>query len=118
MVNAGKFTAAGNGSFSVMAGHSRPKDSVAAARLGPAIHGFSYSIEPKDVDARHKAGHDELGADQEAFAVWMPHSVLGRPRQRPARASSSGEVRLVQGMQPIERKPLAASGCGGNPAVA
>src|SRR5262249_37464587 len=35
--------------------------------------------------------------------VWMPHSVLGRPRQRPARSSSSGEVRLVQGMQPTER---------------
>ena len=28
---------------------------------------------------------------------------LGLPRQRPARASSSGEVRLVQGMQPTDR---------------
>ena len=44
-----------------------------------------------------------LRLDQEALAVWMPHSVLARPRQRPARASSSGEVRLVQGMQPIDR---------------
>ena len=44
----------------------------------------------------------------------MPHSVLGLPRQRPARASSSGDVRLVQGMQPTDRKPDAASGCGGN----
>ena len=43
------------------------------------------------------------GSIQDALTVWMPHSVLGRPRQRPARASSSGEVRLVQGMQPIDR---------------
>jgi hypothetical protein len=39
----------------------------------------------------------------EVFIVWMPHSVLARPRQRPARASSSGEVRLVQGMHPTDR---------------
>jgi hypothetical protein len=41
------------------------------------------------------------------LTAWMPHSVLARPRQRPARASSSGEVRLVQGMHPTERKPAA-----------
>jgi hypothetical protein len=38
-----------------------------------------------------------------ALTVWIPHSVFGRPRQRPARASSSAEVREVQGMQPTER---------------
>ena len=36
----------------------------------------------------------------------MPHSVLARPRQRPARASSPGLTALVQGRQPIERKPF------------
>jgi hypothetical protein len=41
-----------------MAGHCRPKDGVASARLCPAIHVFVH-IDPKDVDARHKAGHDE-----------------------------------------------------------
>ena len=41
-----------------MAGHSRPKDGVASARLCPAIHVFSSC--GKDVDARHKAEHDEL----------------------------------------------------------
>jgi hypothetical protein len=50
----------------------------------------------------------------EVSTVWMPHSVLALPRQRPARASSSGEVRLVQGMHPTDRKPDAASGCGGS----
>jgi hypothetical protein len=50
----------------------------------------------------------------EVFIVWMPHSVFGPPRQRPARASSSGSVRLVQGMHPTDKYPEAASGCGGN----
>ena len=35
-------------------------------------------------------------------AVWMPHSVLSQPRQRPARGSSPGFTMLVQGAQPIE----------------
>jgi hypothetical protein len=43
-----------------MAGHSRPKDGVLFARLCPAIHAFFLSRGEKDVDARHKAGHDEL----------------------------------------------------------
>ena len=47
----------------------------------------------------------------------MPHSVLPRPRQRPARASSPAAVRLVQGMHPTDAKPEAASGCGGSFAV-
>src|ERR1700712_4584664 len=41
-----------------MAGHSRPKDGVAYARLCPAIHVFLLNWS-QDVDARHKAGHDE-----------------------------------------------------------
>jgi hypothetical protein len=40
----------------IMAGHSRPKDGVASARLCPAIHVLARKKE--DVDARHKAGHD------------------------------------------------------------
>jgi uncharacterized membrane protein len=43
----------------VMAGHSRPKDGVASARLCPAMTAFVDS-EKKDVDARVKPGHDEL----------------------------------------------------------
>src|SRR5438309_360009 len=42
----------------VMAGHSRPKDGVASARLCPAIHDFLASG-AKDVDARVKPGHDD-----------------------------------------------------------
>jgi hypothetical protein len=41
----------------VMAGHSRPKDGVASARLCPAIHVFGSG--KQDVDARDKRGHDE-----------------------------------------------------------
>jgi hypothetical protein len=39
----------------------------------------------------------------EVMTVWMPHSVLALPRQRPERTSSSGDVRLVQGMHPTDR---------------
>jgi hypothetical protein len=42
-----------------MAGHSRPKDGVATARLCPAIHVFGAA--GKDVDARDKPVHDEEG---------------------------------------------------------
>jgi hypothetical protein len=42
-----------------MAGHSRSKNGVATARLCPAIHAF-LAGGTKDVDARHKAGHDEF----------------------------------------------------------
>jgi hypothetical protein len=47
-----------------MAGHSRPKDGVASARLCPAMTSFCL-ICSNDVDARHKAhkaGHDDLDA--------------------------------------------------------
>jgi len=40
-----------------MAGHSRLKDGVASARLCLAIHVLDAK---KDVDARHKAGHDAV----------------------------------------------------------
>jgi hypothetical protein len=42
-----------------MAGHSRPKDGVASARLCPAIHVFVLDVKKEDVDARDKRGHDE-----------------------------------------------------------
>jgi hypothetical protein len=51
-------TAVGDDPSIVMAGHSRPKDGVAFARLRPAIHAFATS-ENQDVDARDKRGHDE-----------------------------------------------------------
>jgi hypothetical protein len=42
----------------VMAGHSRSKNGVASLAYVPAIH-ILASMHPQDVDARHKAGHDE-----------------------------------------------------------
>jgi hypothetical protein len=44
-----------------MAGHSRPKDGVASLAYVPAIHGLLCCRE-KNVDARHKAGHDRREA--------------------------------------------------------
>jgi hypothetical protein len=40
-----------------MAGHGRSKNGVASLAYVPAIHVLG-SQHPKDVDARHKAGHD------------------------------------------------------------
>jgi hypothetical protein len=40
-----------------MAGHSRPKAGVASLGYVPAIHVLLAAT--KDVDARHKAGHDD-----------------------------------------------------------
>jgi hypothetical protein len=40
----------------VMAGHSRSKNGVASLAYVPAIHALLFG---KDVDARHKAGHDD-----------------------------------------------------------
>ena len=45
----------------VTAGHSRPKDGVASASLRPAIHVSFAPDRKKDVDARVKPGHDDLG---------------------------------------------------------
>ena len=43
-----------------MAGHGRPKDGVASPACVPAIHVFAtWLMRKQDVDARHKAGHDE-----------------------------------------------------------
>jgi hypothetical protein len=44
---------------SVIAGHSRPKDGVASARLCPAIHLLRKMILRRLMDARIKSGHDE-----------------------------------------------------------
>ena len=41
-----------------MAGHSRPKDGVLSHAYVPAIHVLLAVSYFKDVDARHRAGHD------------------------------------------------------------
>ena len=41
-----------------MAGHSRSKNGVLSHAYVPAIHVLLFAL-PKDVDARHKAGHDD-----------------------------------------------------------
>src|SRR5262249_42753149 len=46
-------------------------------------------------------------------SMWMPHSSLSEPAQRPARSSSSGEIGRVHGMHPIERKPTSWRGLYG-----
>jgi hypothetical protein len=50
-----------------MAGHSRPKDGVASLAYVPAIHALFRS--EGGVDARHKAGHDELWSSDDRTVV-------------------------------------------------
>jgi hypothetical protein len=44
-----------------MAGHSCSKNGVASLAYVPAIHVLSEPQCCKNVDARHKAGHDDYG---------------------------------------------------------
>src|SRR5882757_5113216 len=41
------------------ASERRVQNVIVMAGLDPAIHDFCSSLQPKNVDARHKAGHDE-----------------------------------------------------------
>jgi hypothetical protein len=43
----------------VMAGLSRLNNGVASLACVPAIHVFLSRLDQQDVDARHKAGHDD-----------------------------------------------------------
>ena len=45
--------------------------------------------------------------------VWIPHSVLAWPSQRPERISPSLWTGAVQVQQPIEAYPISVSGCRG-----
>ena len=55
-----------------MAGLSRPKDGVASLAYVPAIHVF---LPGQDVDARHKAGHDDVEC---VWGRWTGDQVLAR----------------------------------------
>ena len=73
-----------------MAGHSRPKDGVASARLRPAIHFFLAFGQV--VDARDKPGHDgfslpEIGANHAGRGPGRHPSFCAR--QDPARMAMS-----------------------------
>jgi len=61
-----------------MAGHSRPKDGVASARLCPAIHVLPWST--KYVDARDKPGHDGVATPGTAgIAIVCPGLICDAP---------------------------------------
>src|ERR1700680_1999391 len=97
----------GRGNFTVIPGREPRRASPESRDNRREIPGSQLTLRPGMTNPLY-----------DVVTVWMPHSVFGRPRQRPARASSSGEVRLVQGMHPTERKPDATSGCGGSFACA
>jgi hypothetical protein len=74
----------------VMAGHSRPKDGVASLAYVPAIHVLLAAIK-KDVDARHKAGHDDPETKLQARVLRL------RQRGRGGRNSAALEFCKAQG---------------------
>src|SRR5438552_19163239 len=67
----------------VMAGHSRPKDGVASARLCPAIHVLLLCVDHNDVDARDKPGHD----DHNKKAPAKPGPSISQIREKPISAN-------------------------------
>ena len=82
----------------VMAGHSRSKNGVASARLCPG-HPRLFSMWSKDVDARHKAGHDELQSLSIRGRCFSPsdRACCSRRRSgRRCRRSSSSWLRSVR----------------------
>jgi peptide/nickel transport system ATP-binding protein len=67
----------------VMAGHSRPEDGVASARLCPAIHPFSQDSSAKAMDPRVKPGGDgSLGGDVSTKPLLLVEKLVKEyPRQ-------------------------------------
>ncbi len=49
-----------------------------------------------------RAGEPGEPEDDAAHFVWIPHSILSAPVQRPARSSSPTTTGRVHGMQPID----------------
>jgi len=79
-----------------MAGHSRPKDGVALFAYVPAIHACFVKLQVKqDVDARHKAGHDncEWGCGQRRLRTFFPR--VSRRAHVSARRSETRECGAV-----------------------
>src|SRR6185503_18734693 len=66
---------------SVMAGHSRPKDGVASLASDPAIH--ALPLRKKDVDARHKAGHDveDTGGGSALYAESLKNNLRAEAKK-------------------------------------
>jgi hypothetical protein len=72
-----------------MAGHSRPKDGVASARLCPGHP--RLTCEKEDVDTRDKRGHDEQGC----------RVTLQRKNKQKIYSRAAHSTKLQEGFQPI-----------------
>jgi peptide/nickel transport system ATP-binding protein len=81
-------------STAVLAGHSRPEDGVASARLCPAIHPASQESSSKAMDPRVKPGGDDLGKP----LLLVEKLVKEYPRQ----GATGALARLFTRKPPIE----------------
>jgi peptide/nickel transport system ATP-binding protein len=87
----------------VMAGHSRPKDGVASARLCPAIHPFSQESS-KPMDPRVKPGGD-VSTSGEAKPLLLVEKLV---KEYPRQGATATLTKLFSRKPPVETEQFRA----------
>ncbi|QWG13768.1 ABC transporter ATP-binding protein [Bradyrhizobium sediminis] len=88
----------------VMAGHSRPKDGVASARLCPAIHLSSADSSSKAMDPRVKPGGDDsTGGDAKPLLL-----VEKLVKEYPRKGATATLAKLFSRKPPVETEQFRA----------
>src|SRR5260370_40697701 len=84
----------------VMAGHSRPKDGVASARLCPAIHPSSQDSSSKAMDPRVKPGGDGAASgDASTNPLLLVEKLV---KEYPRQAATATRAKLFGRRPPVE----------------
>ncbi|MDH6259885.1 A/G-specific adenine glycosylase [Bradyrhizobium sp. BR13661] len=86
-----------------MAGHSRPKDGVASARLCP---GHPRSSAKKDVDARVKRGHDVEGSARCRYTKSMSSKSALKTKSEPRQPETASRPALLLAWYDRHRRRL------------
>ena len=75
---------------------------IVAAERGSRLPWASATRAGAAISVDSLQGRNGAGVEEDEAHVWMPHSVLLVPAQRPLRGSSPGATRRVHGAQPID----------------
>jgi peptide/nickel transport system ATP-binding protein len=90
----------------VMAGHSRPKDGVASARLCPAIHPSSQDSSAKAMDPRVKPGGDgSASGDASAKPLLLVEKLV---KEYPRQGATATLTKLFSRKPPVETEQFRA----------
>jgi peptide/nickel transport system ATP-binding protein len=90
----------------VMAGHSRPEDGVASARLCPAIHPSSQDASSKAMDPRVKPGGDSLlGRGDVATPLLLVEKLV---KEYPRQGATATLAKLFKRPPPVEPEQFRA----------